>query len=303
MVFANLSYEDKNAFFSLLDEYFESRPHLLGQGSSSASSAIPGGHATVAAVQRTMAANPQATGAIVTAGLKQMPKDSPYGAVASNPKVASGMGRVAAAAASLSASSAFPYGGAAGGGPQNANDRATSPSSPPAPAPRPTPSAKGPPPQPPVRRMPSSQSVSSTTERVTGSVKGFVAQGQGMLSSFRGNDSAPSAPSPPPAPPRSPAPAAVAPATRSSFAPPPVRRVAPAPKKEPEPEPEPEPEEEEVHGEWVEALYDYSSADANDLTIKTGQRILVTEHPSEEWWMGELDGRKGLFPASYVQAV
>jgi len=293
MVFANLSYEDKTAFFSLLDEYFESRPHLLGQGNSSS---IPGGHASIAAVQKTMAANPQATGAIVTAGLKQMPKNSPYGAVASNPKVAGGMGRVAAAAASLSASPAFPFGG---GGAQNASERATSPSSPPAHSPPPTSSSKGPPPQPPVRRVPSSQSVSSASERVTGGVKGLVSQGQGMLSSFRGNDSAPGAPSPPPAPPRSPAPSAAT--TKSSFAPPPVRRVAPAPKKEPEPEPEPE--EEEVQGEWVEALYDYTSGDAGDLNIKVGQRILVVEHSSDEWWTGELDGRKGLFPASYVKAL
>lgn len=30
MVFANFSEEDKQAFFELLDEYFESRPHLFG---------------------------------------------------------------------------------------------------------------------------------------------------------------------------------------------------------------------------------------------------------------------------------
>jgi len=35
MVFSNLGYSDKEAFFSLLDEYFASRPHLLSSGSSS----------------------------------------------------------------------------------------------------------------------------------------------------------------------------------------------------------------------------------------------------------------------------
>ncbi|ORY20234.1 hypothetical protein BCR39DRAFT_508642, partial [Naematelia encephala] len=32
-MFANISYEDKEAFFSLLDEYFTSRPHLLSSSS------------------------------------------------------------------------------------------------------------------------------------------------------------------------------------------------------------------------------------------------------------------------------
>lgn len=34
MVFANFSQDDKEAFFELLDEYFESRSHLFGGGSA-----------------------------------------------------------------------------------------------------------------------------------------------------------------------------------------------------------------------------------------------------------------------------
>ncbi|KAI9635235.1 uncharacterized protein MKK02DRAFT_32704 [Dioszegia hungarica] len=39
-MFSNLTYDDKVAFFDLLDEYFESRPHLLGGGGGG------GGHVT-----------------------------------------------------------------------------------------------------------------------------------------------------------------------------------------------------------------------------------------------------------------
>jgi len=285
----------------VLPRYFESRPHLLGQGESSS---IPGGAASVAAVQRTLAANPAATSAIVSAGLKQVPKNSPYGAVASNPKVAGGVGRVAAAAASLSASRTFPFGGGGGQSPTpnaSASERTPSPnqhSSPPSP-----PLSKGPAPQPPIRRIPSSQN----TDRITSGVKGIVAQSQGMLSSFRGHDTPPpppappappappfAPPAPPPAPPRAPVPSSAA---KSSFAPPPVRRVAPSPRKEPEPE------EEEEQGEWAEALYDYLEGDAGDLKIQAGQRILVVEHSSDDWWTGELNGKRGLFPKSYVKVL
>ena len=46
MVFAKFSQEDKEAFFELLDEYFESRPHLKSQfnlpnSSASSTNAIP----------------------------------------------------------------------------------------------------------------------------------------------------------------------------------------------------------------------------------------------------------------------
>lgn len=37
-IFTNLSYDDKQAFFSLLDEYFASRPHLSGGGGGGNSS-------------------------------------------------------------------------------------------------------------------------------------------------------------------------------------------------------------------------------------------------------------------------
>ncbi|KIY45131.1 SH3-domain-containing protein [Fistulina hepatica ATCC 64428] len=84
---------------------------------------------------------------------------------------------------------------------------------------------------------------------------------------------------------------------KNTFAPPPARRV---PEREPQPEVEPEPE---TQGEWVEAIYDYTSTESSDISIQEGQHILLIERSSADWWTGEVDGRRGLFPASYVKVI
>ncbi|KAG8819894.1 hypothetical protein FRC19_009426, partial [Serendipita sp. 401] len=55
MVFATLSQRDKEAFFSLLDEYFESRPHLFAGSSAprTTAAAVPPPSTTVTAANRT----------------------------------------------------------------------------------------------------------------------------------------------------------------------------------------------------------------------------------------------------------
>lgn len=92
----------------------------------------------------------------------------------------------------------------------------------------------------------------------------------------------------------------------SAFAPPPVRRIpssssaaAPTPAPEPEFVEDAQPEA----GEWAEALYDYTSEEAGDLHLRAGERVLVTEQTSSDWWTGEVDGRSGLFPATYVKLL
>ncbi|KAF7982305.1 hypothetical protein HWV62_28984 [Athelia sp. TMB] len=84
----------------------------------------------------------------------------------------------------------------------------------------------------------------------------------------------------------------------NTFAPPPVRRGPAAPPPQPEPEEEPE-----AQGEWAEALYEYASGESGDLPLAVGQRLLVTERTSDDWWTGEVDGRSGLFPATYVKLL
>ncbi|KWU41004.1 hypothetical protein RHOSPDRAFT_4278, partial [Rhodotorula sp. JG-1b] len=53
------------------------------------------------------------------------------------------------------------------------------------------------------------------------------------------------------------------------------------------------------------ALYDFEGAQAEDLPFSTGDIITLTEIGSsplsDDWLRGELHGRSGIFPASYVQ--
>ncbi|KAG8899117.1 hypothetical protein FRB99_006933 [Tulasnella sp. 403] len=102
---------------------------------------------------------------------------------------------------------------------------------------------------------------------------------------------------PPPVVPRRMAPAIPhVPSGLVSGKPPP----APTP---PEPEPEEQPAPEESDETWVEALYDYTSDDKNDLQFVAGERIRLIEHTSDDWWTGEKSGKQGLLPASYVKVI
>ncbi|TFK69203.1 BAR-domain-containing protein [Pluteus cervinus] len=52
----------------------------------------------------------------------------------------------------------------------------------------------------------------------------------------------------------------------------------------------------------VRAVYDFSGA-ADELSFKVGDEITVLNEVLEGWWMGELDGKKGLFPTAYVDVL
>lgn len=52
----------------------------------------------------------------------------------------------------------------------------------------------------------------------------------------------------------------------------------------------------------VRALYDFSGS-SDELTFKAGDQILVVNEVLDGWWMGELDGHKGLFPTPYTEVV
>ncbi|KAF9889481.1 hypothetical protein FE257_007190 [Aspergillus nanangensis] len=49
------------------------------------------------------------------------------------------------------------------------------------------------------------------------------------------------------------------------------------------------------------ALYDYEAAEDNELSFPEGAEIENIEFPDDDWWYGEYYGKKGLFPANYVQ--
>ncbi|TFK43057.1 hypothetical protein BDQ12DRAFT_695411 [Crucibulum laeve] len=267
MVFSNLQANEKDAFFSLLDEYFSSRPDIFANVGTPDAAADAGARgAAVSAVHRAMASNPEATAKLVSAGLKHgVPKSSPYSAAASDPEVNNMAGRVAAASLAFSA--------------RNTPSSSTAP--------------------PPVSEKPSTFASARKfgSDIDTSSAKSAFGS---LRNSIAGK----------PATPTPPAPSAFN-QRQSSFAPPPGRRVAPAastPEPEPSPPPAPPPparyqEEEEEHGDWAEVLYEYDSGEPGDLVIKENQRVLVTERTSDDWWTGEVDGKKGLFPASYVKLL
>lgn len=52
----------------------------------------------------------------------------------------------------------------------------------------------------------------------------------------------------------------------------------------------------------VRALYDFSGS-TDELSFKSGNEIIVLNEVLDDWWMGELNGQKGLFPMSYTEAI
>ena len=58
------------------------------------------------------------------------------------------------------------------------------------------------------------------------------------------------------------------------------------------------------------ALYDYEAQDPEELTIKEGGIILITNDTDQDWWEGVLrsldafaESKKGLVPLTYVEEV
>ncbi|EGP89203.1 uncharacterized protein MYCGRDRAFT_70391 [Zymoseptoria tritici IPO323] len=54
---------------------------------------------------------------------------------------------------------------------------------------------------------------------------------------------------------------------------------------------------------FVTALYDFAGQSDGDLAFREGDRIRVVRRTesTDDWWEGECEGRKGQFPANYVQ--
>ncbi len=52
----------------------------------------------------------------------------------------------------------------------------------------------------------------------------------------------------------------------------------------------------------VELTYNYSQ-DGGDLSIQKGDIIDIVEETNADWWTGRVNGRQGVFPASYVERI
>ncbi|CCM01681.1 uncharacterized protein FIBRA_03745 [Fibroporia radiculosa] len=53
----------------------------------------------------------------------------------------------------------------------------------------------------------------------------------------------------------------------------------------------------------VMALHDFAAASSDELSFRSGDRIAVVNEVLDGWWMGELAGRRGLFPTTYTEAL
>ncbi|CAB4251855.1 similar to Saccharomyces cerevisiae YGR136W LSB1 Protein containing an N- terminal SH3 domain [Maudiozyma barnettii] len=53
--------------------------------------------------------------------------------------------------------------------------------------------------------------------------------------------------------------------------------------------------------EYVEAIYDFPPQQDGDLELKTGDKVLIIEKPSKEWYKGKCNGKVGMFPSNYVK--
>lgn len=51
----------------------------------------------------------------------------------------------------------------------------------------------------------------------------------------------------------------------------------------------------------AKALYTYKAKNARELSFSAGQIIGVSQKSNSGWWQGECNGRRGVFPAEYVQ--
>ncbi|KAI1474654.1 hypothetical protein F4774DRAFT_399912 [Daldinia eschscholtzii] len=57
--------------------------------------------------------------------------------------------------------------------------------------------------------------------------------------------------------------------------------------------------------EFVIAQYDFAGQNAGDLSFREGDRIKIVKKTGtdQDWWMGELDGVRGSFPANYCKSA
>ncbi|KAG7280405.1 hypothetical protein CRUP_028145 [Coryphaenoides rupestris] len=64
----------------------------------------------------------------------------------------------------------------------------------------------------------------------------------------------------------------------------------------------------ETATEWssiglCKALYDFSSEQEDELSLRVGDVVEIYGKETSSWWFGELGGRRGHFPATYVEEL
>lgn len=51
------------------------------------------------------------------------------------------------------------------------------------------------------------------------------------------------------------------------------------------------------------AIYDYEANLFDELSIRVGEEINIHDKQEDGWWLGELHGAIGIFPATYVEEI
>ncbi|KAI9276094.1 hypothetical protein BY458DRAFT_136729 [Sporodiniella umbellata] len=51
------------------------------------------------------------------------------------------------------------------------------------------------------------------------------------------------------------------------------------------------------------ALYDFAATSEDELSFKTNDIVQVIEEVDEGWWLGELNGKRGIFPVNYTEPI
>ncbi|KAL2150073.1 hypothetical protein VTH82DRAFT_7749 [Thermothelomyces myriococcoides] len=76
-------------------------------------------------------------------------------------------------------------------------------------------------------------------------------------------------------------------------------------KKPPPPPPPPKRTATNKPDEWVIAVYNFTGQGGGDLSFREGDRIRVLKRTetNQDWWVGELHGVKGNFPANYCKPL
>ena len=53
----------------------------------------------------------------------------------------------------------------------------------------------------------------------------------------------------------------------------------------------------------AKALYVYEASEADELSLKVGDIIVIKSKEDEGWWIGSCNGKTGLFPSNYVEVL
>ncbi|KAI8503103.1 proline-serine-threonine phosphatase interacting protein [Branchiostoma belcheri] len=56
-------------------------------------------------------------------------------------------------------------------------------------------------------------------------------------------------------------------------------------------------------GDTVKVAFDYDSQGQQELTLRKGRHIRVLKRENDLWWQGEMDGKIGVFPSTYVEPI